>query len=322
MQIGCIAYESGAKTASLPSQRSPSIRSNYSCQSNYSDPPTSSSVPNSRSSSRDNPPRSPKITTTFAMDSSDDGQSSASYYHTPSSGSRSPKGFYSKENSMESPPCLLYSGSQTPVSPRRSPQTPHKFVFDAISPVMDSPSRKFEYYEPVSPDDDEDVDGSRIGCTYFDTQQTAPPQSPKPYEPHRQNSKKLLRSSPLENVPRHSGQNTTCRTDEREMTASSNVGEYQGLGVSHYYAKRDSCVTDCTQLSGESESSTVATTTTSFTYSDTSTRQTSSDQNQDLSPLVEYNPIMRKRRHAINITSNPGYQVTSRQNNCNLNQTY
>lgn len=300
------AYESGVKTSSFP-QRSPSVRSNYSCQSSYSDAASPSSLGSSRSSSRDNPPRSPKITTTFANDCSDDGgQSSASYYHTPTSGARSPKTAYSKENSLDSPSCLLYSGSQTPLSPRRSPHAPCSFVFDAISPIIDSPSRKFEYYEPVSPDDDEDDENK------YDNQSQAAPISPKLYEHRRQNSKKIVRSTPLESLNRFSSTNqSTKRIDEWEMTVSSNMGsDYQGLGIKNYYVKRDSCVTECTQLSVESETSTLATTTTSFTYSDTSTRQTSSDQAQDMSPLVETSVTMHKRRHAINITSNPGYQVS------------
>ncbi|XP_037805253.1 uncharacterized protein LOC119599542 [Lucilia sericata] len=306
VQIGGNPYESGVKTSSLP-QRSPSVRSNYSCQSSYSDAASSSSLGSSRSSSRDNPPRSPKITTTFANDCSDDGgQSSVSYYHTPTSGARSPKGVFSKENSMDSPSCLLYSGSQTPVSPRRSPHAARSFVFEAISPVMDSPSRKFEYYEPVSPDDE--GDDAENG---YETQSQPPPLSPKLYEHRRQSSKKMIRSTPVDQLTRFSSTNQSCkRSDEWEMTVSSNAGtDYQGLGVNNYYMKRDSCVTECTQLSVESETSTLATTTTSFSYSDTSTRQTSSDQAQDLSPLVEPSAAARKRRHAINITSNPGYQV-------------
>lgn len=290
---------------SLP-HRSPSVRSNYSCQSSYSDAASPSSFGSSRSSSRDIPPRSPKITTTFANDCSDDGgqSSSASYYHTPTSGARSPNGGFSKENSMDSPSCLLYSGSQTPVSPRRSPHAPRSFVFEAISPVVDSPSRKFEYYEPVSPDDDIDNEDNN-----YETQ--PPPLSPKLYEHRRQNSKKIIRSTPLDHLTRFSSTNPSCkRSDEWEMTVSSNTGgDYQGLGVNNYYVKRDSCVTECTQLSVESETSTLATTTTSFSYSDNSTRPTSSDQTQDLSPMVEPSAAMRKRRHAINITSNPGYQV-------------
>ncbi|XP_073847375.1 rad, Gem/Kir family member 2 isoform X1 [Musca autumnalis] len=312
MPIGGNAYDSVIKPSTLPSQRSPSIRSNYSCQSNFSDAPTTSSAPNTRSSSRDNPPRSPKITTTFANDSSDDALSSASYYHTPSSGSRSPKAVYSNDNSMDSPSGNMYSGNQTPLSPRRSPHTPCKFVFEAISPVIDSPSRKFEYYEPVSPDIDQEDFGENpvLSGRYFEGNHSAAPMSPNFYEPHRKNSKKLLRSGPLENLPRINTKKSPVRNDEWDMTVSSNMGGYQGLGPNNYYLKRDSCVTDCTQLSVESETSTVATTTTSFSYSDTSTRQTTTtDQTQDLSPLAEQKSIIRKRRHAINITSNPGYQV-------------
>ncbi|XP_013104329.2 uncharacterized protein LOC106084907 [Stomoxys calcitrans] len=299
-QVGSNPYES----SSVPSQRSPSIRSNYSCQSIYSDASVTSSALNSRSSrsnSRDNPPRSPKITTTFA--NSDDDQSS--YYHTPSSGgSRSPKSVYSNESSVDSTSSIFYSDAQRQVSPRRSPHKPCTFVFEAISPVAESPSRKFEYYEPVSPDVSDDVDG----C-FFDNRHPASPLSPNIYEPNRKNSSKLVRSSPSENLPRFDTKNVSIRKEEWDMTVSSNIGGYQGLGPQSYYAKRDSCITECTQLSVESESSTVATTTTSFSYSDTSTRQTSSDQTQDVSPLVEQEPVVRKRRHAINITSNPGYQV-------------
>lgn len=202
----------------------------------------------------------------------------------------------------------MYCGSEAPVSPRRSPRAPRSFVFEAISPVFDSPSRKFEYYEPISPDDD--VDGAN---TEYETQ--PPPLSPKLYEPRRQNSKKLVHPTVVADLSRFSNTNQSCkRTDEWEMAVCSNAGnDYQGLGINNYYVKRDSCVTECTQLSMESESGTVATTTTSFSYSDTSTRQTSSDQAQDASPLVETNLGTRNRRHAINITSNPGYQVNQQQ---------
>ncbi|XP_037715956.1 uncharacterized protein LOC119550989 isoform X2 [Drosophila subpulchrella] len=267
-------------------------------------------------------PRSPKITTTFAQDSCDDGSSStpSSYYQTPPTGS------------IDDSASLL-SGRTT----ARSPKSPCQFVFDAVSP---SHGRKFEYYEPISPDD---------GALYYD-----PPSSPR-----RQGSKKLMRSkSPLDPVP----QLTTTGVDEsmavamvamgggggggsgggytsgglnkrqrdewelpviskieaRNLSAAASAAGAGGAGGSgsaggnYYGLKRDSCVTDCTQLSMESgetgtqhtNSTRVTHTTTSFSFTEPEMEQEPGQPGQHGQPQSH-----RQRRHAINITSNPGYQV-------------
>ncbi|XP_017092652.2 uncharacterized protein Rgk2 isoform X2 [Drosophila bipectinata] len=251
-------------------------------------------------------PRSPKITTTFANDSCDEESSStpSSYYQTPSSGS------------IDDSASLL-SGRTT----ARSPKSPCQFVFDAVSP---SHGRKFEYYEPISPDD---------GALYYD-----PPTSPR-----RQGSKKLSRSAkaPLETVPQltttgvdesvavamamgsgsysKSGQNKRQR-DEWELPVISKIearnlsamaGSGNGSGSGNYYGlKRDSCVTDCTQLSMESgETCTQHTTSTLVTHTTTSFSFTEPEMDPDHTAGRPQTQSHRQRRHAINITSNPGYQV-------------
>ncbi|KAM8711970.1 hypothetical protein ACLKA7_012479 [Drosophila subpalustris] len=251
------------------------------------------------------PPRSPKITTTYANDSCDEVSSStpSSYYQTPTSGS------------MDDSSSSLMSGHAT-----RSPKSPCKFVFDAVSPAncpgMDQAAmgRKFEYYEPISPDD---------GSLYYE-----PPSSPR-----RQGSKKLLRSKqPLDPLPQltttgvgSQGGSGKRRRDEWELpvitkidarclnaaaAASSASGGGGYSTTSGYYGlKRDSCFTECTQVSMESgdaqtqhtTSTLVTTTTTSFSYTDTDTGHVTTEEQQHRQH--------RQRRHAINITSNPGYQV-------------
>ncbi|XP_033154920.1 uncharacterized protein LOC117137534 isoform X3 [Drosophila mauritiana] len=247
-------------------------------------------------------PRSPKITTTFAQDSCDDVSSStpSSYYQTPPSGS------------IDDSASLL-SGRTT----ARSPKSQCQFVFDAVSP---SHGRKFEYYEPISPDD---------GALYYD-----PPSSPR-----RQGSKKLMRTkTPLDPVP----QLTTTGVDEsmavamamggaggggyaqggpskrqrdewelpviskieaRNLSAAAGAGS---AGGSYYGLKRDSCVTDCTQLSMESgETGTQHTNSTMVTHTTTSFSFTEPEMEHEAGQPQ----LRRQRRHAINITSNPGYQV-------------
>ncbi|EDW60540.1 uncharacterized protein Rgk2 isoform X2 [Drosophila virilis] len=248
------------------------------------------------------PPRSPKITTTYANDSCDEGSSStpSSYYQTPTSGSMDDS-------------CSLLSGQAT-----RSPKSPCKFVFDAVSPGagMDQSAlgKKFEYYEPISPDD---------GSLYYE-----PPSSPR-----RQGSKKLMRAQPqqLEQRPQltTSQGSSKRRRDEWELpvitkidarclnataaaaAAGISTGYSSGGNSGSYFTlKRDSCVTECTQLSmesGESQtqhtnSTLVTTTTTSFSYTDT-------DVGGQQQQHQQQHQLHRQRRHAINITSNPGYQV-------------
>lgn len=202
--------------------------------------------------------------------------------------------------------CSLLSGQAM-----RSPKSPCKFVFDAVSPGagMDQSAlgKKFEYYEPISPDD---------GSLYYE-----PPSSPR-----RQGSKKLMRAQPqqLEQRPQltTSQGSSKRRRDEWELpvitkidarclnatAAAAAAGISTGYSSGSYFTlKRDSCVTECTQLSmesGESQtqhtnSTLVTTTTTSFSYTDTDAGGQQQQQQQ----------LHRQRRHAINITSNPGYQV-------------
>ncbi|XP_064537974.1 uncharacterized protein Rgk2 isoform X2 [Drosophila montana] len=247
------------------------------------------------------PPRSPKITTTYANDSCDEGSSStpSSYYQTPTSGSMDDS-------------CSLLSGQAT-----RSPKSPCKFVFDAVSPGagMDQSAlgKKFEYYEPISPDD---------GSLYYE-----PPSSPR-----RQGSKKLMRAQPqqLEQRPQltTSQGSSKRRRDEWELpvitkidarclnataaaaAAGISTGYSSGGNSGSYFTlKRDSCVTECTQLSMESgetqtqhTNSTLVTTTTTTSFSYTDTDAGGQQQQQQ-------HQLHRQRRHAINITSNPGYQV-------------
>ncbi|KAH8418695.1 hypothetical protein KR222_010951 [Zaprionus bogoriensis] len=245
------------------------------------------------------PPRSPKIMTTYANDSCDDTSSSTpSYYQTPTSGS------------MDDSSSLL-SGHAT-----RSPKSPCKFVFDAVSPCsgpcsgMDQAAlgKKFEYYEPISPDD---------GSLYYE-----PPSSPR--RSQGTSGKKLMRSQPpIEQLPAvSSGSSGKRRRDEWELpvitkldarclnaaanAAAAGYGGSSGSG-GYYGMKRDSCVTECTQLSMDSGETTqhtsstlVTTTTTSFSYTDT---------DAGCATTFHEPQSHRQRRHAINITSNPGYQV-------------
>ncbi|XP_020815327.1 uncharacterized protein LOC110189536 isoform X2 [Drosophila serrata] len=252
-------------------------------------------------------PRSPKITTTFANDSCDDGSSStpSSYYQTPSSGS------------IDDSASLL-SGRTT----ARSPKSPCQFVFDAVSP---SHGRKFEYYEPISPDD---------GALYYD-----PPSSPR-----RQGSKKLMRAkTPLEPLPQltttgvdegmamamamggsgGAGRENKRQRDEWELPVISKIearnlsavasgsGGAGSSGGNYYGLKRDSCVTDCTQLSMESgETGTQHTNSTMVTHTTTSFSFTEPEMDPHQEGSAAGRPQSnRQRRHAINITSNPGYQV-------------
>ncbi|XP_017839956.1 uncharacterized protein LOC108597757 isoform X2 [Drosophila busckii] len=220
------------------------------------------------------PPRSPKITTTYANDSCEDGSLStpSSYYQTPTSGS------------IDDSSSLLSGHTAA-----RSPKSPCKFVFDAVSPTpgQDQAAKKFEYYEPISPDD---------GSLYYE-----PPSSPRRQQHKEQQQQQLPQLTTT-------GASSKRRRDEWELpvitkidarslnaAAAANAGGYYAL-------KRDSCVTDCTQLSMESEDArtqhTNTTTTTSFSYTDTDAPAASSQRQ-----------LQRQRRHAINITSNPGYQV-------------
>lgn len=268
--------------------------------------PTQSASGSSYGAGYGAPPRSPKITTTYANDSCEDCTSStpSSYYQTPTSGS------------MDDSSSSLLSGHGHGHG-HRSPKSPCKFVFDAVSPsgatgMLDQAAlgKKFEYYEPISPDD---------GSLYYE-----PPSSPR-----RQGSgKKLMRSQQqqqqaqpvqpvLEQLPSMGMGVGKRRRDEWELPVitkldarSLNAAAATGVAAGSYYGlKRDSCVTECTQLSidsGETQTQHTTTTTTSFSYTDTDAGQGTTFHEPSPSPSTLQR---QQRRHAINITSNPGYQV-------------
>ncbi|KAL5286747.1 REM1 family protein [Megaselia abdita] len=233
----------------------------------------------SRNLSHDsNPPRSPMITTTNYTDyqqQEDTPNSNSSYYETPTSGSRSPK-----------------HGMYTPKSPR-------KFVFDDVSPSYDQKGKKFEYCEPLSPDED-----------YMDCVENQVTGSHS-----RHGSMKNFKSRTIPSTSSESNYSTTIDSKDKSafnsFTSSSVGGNPFGQslhmdefshGRRNMYLKRDSCMTETTQLSGDScETNCTMMTTIS------SEQQPPSSNN---STVIDRNPSVRSgRRHAINITSNPGYQV-------------
>ncbi|XP_011193932.1 uncharacterized protein Rem1_0 isoform X2 [Zeugodacus cucurbitae] len=284
---------------------SPAARRAYGAQSSYSDPFIMTNRCGNYSNINDNP-RSPKITTTYANDSCDDTVSTPSYYHTPTSGSRSPRGVSSQENSMDSPSSGTFLSGPATSSPRRSPNSPRKFVFEAISPVIDPSYKKFEYYEPISPEDEISKEVYKINSSERIGASPQLPTSPKMCEAKRKKSKPLSRSTPLENM--------SNLYDSKDMNPPeweiSQIDEHC-LSSNNYYVKRDSCVTESTQLSCDSydtTNSTIATVTTSF--SERSKIDGVSEKGMSREANVCEQPGRSKhRRHAINITSNPCYQV-------------
>uniref|UniRef100_A0A1A9W9T6 Uncharacterized protein n=1 Tax=Glossina brevipalpis TaxID=37001 RepID=A0A1A9W9T6_9MUSC len=207
----------------------------------------------------------------------DDSESLSSYYQTPTSAKRSSADIYSRENSSKSPPSSSLKGCTNQA----------KFVFEHISPKRSNDVyQKFNYYEHLSPQKD-DIDDD-----YFGTSSAGTPMSPKIVEPHRQNSVKktfTLRKPPIKNH------------EEWEMSVTPSREEHDR---NRNFDKADSIITETTQFSADSEYSTAGTMTTVLTYSDTSTRLSSNELNPEL-----HSPSLHQRRHAINITSNPGYQI-------------
>ncbi|XP_067628981.1 uncharacterized protein Rgk2 isoform X2 [Eurosta solidaginis] len=288
------------------SPQSPSMRSSYNGRSG------------NVSGLNENPPRSPKITTTYANDSFDDTSS------TPSSGSRSLKGISSQENSMDSPSSGAFLSGPTTAFPRLNPNSPRKFVFEAISPVTDPFYQKFEYYEPISPDED------IAGKGYIEKSSkpygalTQEPASPKSCEAKIRDSKKRLPSTPFNKVSclySNSHDSDRVKPIEWEM---SHIDE-NCLNNAKYFIKRDSCVTESTQLSLESNdttNSTVATETTSFSYSENSnTDRILGNAIASKTNSIEQYERSKNRRDAINITSNPCYQVIH-SSHSTLDRTY
>ncbi|XP_054740303.1 uncharacterized protein LOC129245894 isoform X1 [Anastrepha obliqua] len=321
----CLAMKIGSSyDSSRPAPRSPSVRSSYSAQNSYSDPFIITSRSGNVGSFSENPPRSPKITTTYTNDSCDDASSTPSYYQTPTSSSRSPKGISSQGNSMDSPSSATFLSGPATASPRRSPNSPRKFVFEAISPVVDPFYKKFEYYEPISPVDECTSKTYSGNCNdYFGT----PPQgsaSAQIFESRIQNSRNILCTSPLDRnfcLHDYNRDSNEMKPLEWEM---SQIDEHC-LNRDKYYVKRDSCVTDSTQVSLDSNdttNSTMATATTSFSFSEPSkTDKISVKSISDETSPSEQRESCKHRRHAINITSNPCYQVLH-SSHSTLDRTY
>lgn len=96
------------------------------------------------------------------------------------------------------------------------------------------------------------------------------------------------------------------KIEARNLSAAAS-----GSGGNYYGLKRDSCVTDCTQLSMESgETGTQHTNSTMVTHTTTSFSFTEPEMDPHQEGSADGRPLSnRQRRHAINITSNPGYQV-------------
>uniref|UniRef100_A0A1B0BI46 Uncharacterized protein n=1 Tax=Glossina palpalis gambiensis TaxID=67801 RepID=A0A1B0BI46_9MUSC len=210
--------------------------------------------------------------------SDDDLESVPSYYQTPTSGKHS-----SRKNSSDSPSNILCGSNYSTSLQGCTNQS--NFVFEPISPKPNSGVyKKFKYYEHFSPEKD------NIDDDYFGTSSIRAPMSPKIVEPDRRNSTKRIFTLK---------KSSTKKQEEWEMTVTPNRDEHDS---NRDYEKADSSINETMQLSVDSEYSTTGTTTTVLSYSDTSTRQSSNE-------LSHASPSLCQRRHAINITSNPGYQV-------------
>ncbi|XP_036330114.1 uncharacterized protein LOC118742273 isoform X5 [Rhagoletis pomonella] len=303
-----------------PAPQGPSARSSHVF---YSETAVISSRNGNVGFTDDNPPRSPKITTTFANDSCDDASSTPSYYQTPTSSSRSPKDISSRGNSVDSPSSSSFLSGPATASPRRSPNSPRKFVFEAISPVVDPFYKKFEYYEPISPEGDVTSKSYQMNSEeYFGT----PPQmpgSPTFFGPRRQNSKNHRRTSPLDIGLRFHDSNHGSE-DTKPLGWEMPQIDENCLNSGNFYMKRDSCVTESTQLSLESNdtNSTIATATTSFSFSETYKTDCISKKSisSEMIPSDQRGKS-KHRRHGIHITSNPCYQVLH-SSHSTLDRTY
>lgn len=288
---------------------SSAARRSYGAQSSYSDPFIIAGRGGNCSNINENP-RSSKITTTYANDSYDDTSSTPSYYHTPTSGSRSPIGISSHESSVDSPSSGTFLSGPATSSPRRSPNLARKFVFEAISPVVDPSYKKFEYYDPISPEDQVSKEIYEINNSEHFGTLPQMPDPPEMCEAKRKKCKQLLRSTPLENISNL----YESQRDSKQMKAPeweiSRIDEHC-LVSNNYYLKRDSCVTESTQLSCDSNdttNSTIASVTTSFSQRSKIDGVSEKGVSREASPF-EQQGRSKHRRHAINITSNPCYQV-------------
>ncbi|XP_055853795.1 dentin sialophosphoprotein isoform X3 [Episyrphus balteatus] len=271
----------------------------------------------------ENPPRSPKITTTFANDESD---SNLSYYQTPSPISRSPKALPTLPN--ESPE--YYMSGQMSQSPNRSPLPPRKFVFDTPPSSSELTSaKKFEYYEPQTPDDDEDehnndlivMDDANYGHGQF-PHSLPMSMSTSSYNHRRHNSLKGFgKPRPKDNIPvlNECDNVTDLFTYQKELLLADDPNR----PGNNAFLKRDSCVTESTQISMDSSDTNNTSMTTATTLSSDNSGAQGSESRRNaihssnmgdshhFGEHYKHEEQHRRlgRRHAINITSNPGYQI-------------
>lgn len=164
-----------------------------------------------------------------------------------------------------------------------------------ISNLNNIAGKKFEYCEPLSPEDDYmDCVDSKVASSHS-----------------RHGSMKNFKSRTIPSTSSESNFNKTIDLKEKgafnSFTSNNTIGNPPGQafhmdefqGRRSMYLKRDSCMTESTLLSGDSSETNCTMMTT-----------ISSEPPQSASTVIDRNPSVRSgRRHAINITSNPGYQV-------------
>uniref|UniRef100_A0A1B0DE63 Uncharacterized protein n=2 Tax=Phlebotomus papatasi TaxID=29031 RepID=A0A1B0DE63_PHLPP len=209
-----------------------------------------------------------------------------------------------------SPHCSSYN-YDVPPSPR-GPSKSRKFIYDAISPKYDCTSRKFDFSAgPMS------LEETNMNC--FDGSSTSSGGGPQP-------------PSPSGHYRRYNG----TRSKNYPMRVFDVKGGGENGTNFKYDVKRHSVVTEST-LSGESE---ISTATTAFCSSSdrgrgssitksessaltddtsatskmgtseaTASRHNSTEDKQQAQPETHHpRRSTSKRRYAINITPNPGYQ--------------
>ncbi|XP_055853796.1 dentin sialophosphoprotein isoform X4 [Episyrphus balteatus] len=251
---------------------------------------------------------------------------SPSYYQTPSPISRSPKALPTLPN--ESPE--YYMSGQMSQSPNRSPLPPRKFVFDTPPSSSELTSaKKFEYYEPQTPDDDEDehnndlivMDDANYGHGQF-PHSLPMSMSTSSYNHRRHNSLKGFgKPRPKDNIPvlNECDNVTDLFTYQKELLLADDPNR----PGNNAFLKRDSCVTESTQISMDSSDTNNTSMTTATTLSSDNSGAQGSESRRNaihssnmgdshhFGEHYKHEEQHRRlgRRHAINITSNPGYQI-------------
>lgn len=164
-----------------------------------------------------------------------------------------------------------YDRKKAPQSIITSPRGSQSLEYGAISPKHEHKQKKFEYYDPCSPEEEpneEEDDNSFIEYRHSSIQ-------------YKKKKKKHYNKSP----------NGVFSLDEYHSNCD----------------KRGSLVTESTG-SGASDFST-ATTATARCSSGTDPEQQQQQQQQIQQQQQQHGQHQHRRRHAINITTNPGYQV-------------